>query len=227
MIKLSRLLSAIVTVLALSSVAHVAHAQAPTATEREQAAISVKKYYDMRKAGFDVDNARYDIVMLGDSITEGGNWGAMFPGLSIANRGIGGDTTEGMSRRLDSVIGVAPRKVFFMAGVNDIAIDSQTAAQVFERYRSIVDTLRQARIEVVVQSTLLVGPAFPLAINGVIRDFDVRLQAYCASGACTYVDLNPILAPTGTLDLRYTVDHLHLNELGYKAWREKIAPLMR
>lgn len=227
MIRLSRLLNAIVTVLAIALVTTTVHAQAPTPAEREQAAISVKKHYDMRKAGFDADNARYDIVMLGDSITEGGNWGALFPGQSIANRGIGGDTTTGMSRRLDSVIGVAPRKVFFMAGVNDIAIDSQTVVQVFERYRGIVDTLRQARIEVIVQSTLLVGPAFPVAINGAIRDFDTRLQSYCASGACTYVDLNPLLAPTGTLDLRYTVDHLHLNESGYKIWAEKIAPLLR
>lgn len=223
--KLSRLL--LTACLALAASLHGAHAQAPTDAERAQAAISMRNHYLMRKAQFDADKSRYDIVMLGDSLTEGTDWAALFPGQAIANRGIGGDTTEGMLNRLDSVLGAAPRKVFFMAGINDIVIANRPVAEIFDRYRRIVETLRQARIPVIVQSTLLAGPAFPASTNIAVRDLDNRLQAYCASGACSYVDLNPILAPAGTLDLRYTSDHLHVNALGYQAWREKIAPLLR
>ena len=222
--KISSLL--LTTTVALAASLQGAYAQAPTEAERAQAMISMHNHYLMRKAQFDTDHARYDIAMLGDSITEGTDWGVLFPALLIANRGIGGDTTEGMLNRLDSVVGVAPRKVFLMAGINDIVIANRPVPEIFDRYRGIVETLRKARIQVVVQSTLLTGPAFAPSTNVAVRDLNSRLQAYCTSGACTYVDLNPILAPTGTLDLRYSTDHLHVNALGYQVWRAKIAPLL-
>ena len=35
-----------------------------------------------------------DVVFLGDSITEGGEWNEMFPERRVRNRGIGGDRTD-------------------------------------------------------------------------------------------------------------------------------------
>ena len=48
------------------------------------------------------------IVMLGDSITEGGEWVELFPGTPVRNRGIGGDTTTGLLARLAQVTGGEP-----------------------------------------------------------------------------------------------------------------------
>jgi lysophospholipase L1-like esterase len=214
------------TFLAVTASVQIAHAQAPTDAEREQAAIQIRKYYLFRTAIFDADKSKYDIVMLGDSLTEGANWNALFPGQSIANRGIGGDTTEGMLNRMNTVLGVAPHKVFIMAGINDIAVSNWPVPEVFERYRRMVDMLRAAKVQVVVQSTLFTGPAFPPAVNVAVADLDNRLQSYCATGACRYVNINPLVAPTGTLDLRYTTDHLHVNALGYQAWVTQISPLI-
>jgi lysophospholipase L1-like esterase len=184
-------------------------------------------HYVERKAGFVQDMARRDVVMLGDSLTEGGDWTSFFPGKAIANRGIGGDTTEGMGQRLDSVLGVSPRKVFVMAGINDIATFKKPVTEVFEHYKRIIDTLTRAKVQVIVQSTLLTGPAFPPAVNAAVKDLNGRLHALCARGPCVYVNLNPVLAPTGTLDLRYTSDHLHLNAAGYQAWVQAITPTMQ
>ena len=48
------------------------------------------------------------VAFVGDSITEGGDWAALFPGLATRNYGIGGDTTvdlgpDALSRLLRDV----------------------------------------------------------------------------------------------------------------------------
>src|SRR5262249_550007 len=57
------------------------------------------------------------IVFFGDSITEGwhDDLRGLFPGLKVANRGIGGDTTHGMLVRLDEdVIALDPAAVVML-----------------------------------------------------------------------------------------------------------------
>ena len=61
-----------------------------------------------------------DVVFLGDSITEAGPWEELFPGIRVRNRGIGGDTTGGVLRRLEQVTSGGPAKVFLLIGTNDL-----------------------------------------------------------------------------------------------------------
>ena len=49
-----------------------------------------------------------DVVMLGDSITEGADWAALLPQTRVHNHGIGGDDTVGVLRRLDLVTRAQP-----------------------------------------------------------------------------------------------------------------------
>ena len=70
-----------------------------------------------------VDKDQKAVVFIGDSITQG--WGddfsGFFPGVKVANRGIGGDTTRGMLIRLkDDVIALNPSCVVLMMGTNDL-----------------------------------------------------------------------------------------------------------
>src|SRR5829696_483482 len=61
-----------------------------------------------------------EIVMLGDSLTDWGNWNELLPGLSLINRGIAGDTSAGVITRLGEIIQRKPNVVALMIGVNDI-----------------------------------------------------------------------------------------------------------
>ena len=92
-----------------------------------------------------------DIVMFGDSITEGADWARMFPGTSIANQGIAGDTTEGMLKRI--ALARAP-KVFVMAGINDL-VRGVPVDRVLDNYRQMIAGL--AGSEVYLVSTLHVA----------------------------------------------------------------------
>src|SRR5271165_261445 len=59
-------------------------------------------YKDVRRGLFALSKMQTaSIVMLGDSLTEGGPWLELTGCPSIVNRGIGGDTTKGVLGRLD------------------------------------------------------------------------------------------------------------------------------
>ncbi|HWA97307.1 MAG TPA: GDSL-type esterase/lipase family protein, partial [Pirellulales bacterium] len=72
-----------------------------------------------------VQQDQHAVVFLGDSITQG--WGpdfkGKFPGMKLANRGIGGDTTRGMLIRLDEdVLALNPAAIVLLMGTNDIEV---------------------------------------------------------------------------------------------------------
>ncbi|MDQ6986770.1 MAG: hypothetical protein Q9M25_03095, partial [Mariprofundaceae bacterium] len=76
-------------------------------------------YYQRLKVFSDCKPCDYDIVMIGDSLTEHGDWRSLLPALNIANRGISGDHTDGVVRRLDSIISTGAIRAFIMLGIND------------------------------------------------------------------------------------------------------------
>lgn len=204
----------------------MAHAQAPggqdEAAMRAQAEASMRQHYETRTAEHVRDTGHREVVMLGDSLIEGNDWQAAFPKMSLANRGIGGDSTEGMLKRLDTVLKLKPAKVFVMAGINDLSWYGQPVPEVFQRYTKMINTLGQGGALVYVQSTLKVGPLFPSQTNVAVTELNNQLRGYCAKGHCRYIDLNPILAPQGTLAADYTYDQLHLTATAYEKWAQAI-----
>ncbi len=66
-----------------------------------------------------------DIVMLGNSLTEGGgDWSARLGKKNVRNRGIIGDEVMGIYDRLHQILPGHPAKLFLLIGVNDISHDS-------------------------------------------------------------------------------------------------------
>jgi lysophospholipase L1-like esterase len=166
-----------------------------------------------------------DIVMLGDSITEGGKWPDLLPGLRVLNRGIWGDTSEGVLTRLSEIIRRRPRFVFLMIGINDVARDGIAPEQVDRNIRLIVRALRENQIGVVVQSVLFVSG--PSEANPRIARLNVFIQDIAADETIPFLDLNPILAPAGSLLPEVTYDGLHLSDRGYLLWAEALLRTLR
>ena len=62
------------------------------------------------------------VVFVGDSITDFCNLDTYYPGLNAVNRGISGDTVEGIRGRLEeSVFGLSPSVVVLLGGANNFA----------------------------------------------------------------------------------------------------------
>ena len=60
------------------------------------------------------------IVFLGDSLIDFFPIQDFFPRVKIYNRGIAGDTTKDLLKRLDNVIELKPSKLFLQIGTNDL-----------------------------------------------------------------------------------------------------------
>jgi lysophospholipase L1-like esterase len=195
-----------------------------------EAAVARSPYWRERTSFFQTFGRRADVVMIGDSLTDGAEWREMFPGQDIVNRGIDGDTVDGVLARIDSIVSLQPRVAFVMIGINDFGDGGRSVDAVLHDYRLVVERLVGAGIRVVVQSTLPCNVALGAwkscaSVNGRIRQLNERL-ATLAAGSVRFVDLARALAPDGELPTAFTFDGVHLNGAGYRRWQATIAPYM-
>lgn len=58
-----------------------------------------------------------DIIFLGNSITNGGEWSELLNNKHVKNRGISGDICMGVYDRLDAVLKGKPAKIFLLIGI--------------------------------------------------------------------------------------------------------------
>lgn len=165
-----------------------------------------------------------DIVMLGDSITEGGEWGEIFPALPIRNRGISGDTTTGVLARLQAIVEAKPRAIFLKIGTNDLTLGPERDVS-YQQYRSIVATIQalSAGTDIYVQSVLPRG----VELQDDVEHYNAQISTIANELGVTYIDLYPaFLAPDGSIRDDLTLDEVHLTGSGYRLWRSLLEPTM-
>ena len=164
-----------------------------------------------------------DIVFLGNSITDGGEWNELLANPRVKNRGISGDRSSWMLDRLDPIVGGQPRKLFLLIGTNDLAAGTP-AAEVVANVRKIVERFQSEspRTKLYVQSVFPVNDSFKkYAAKHGRHDADIvavnkGLQALCAEKGIVYIDLWTLLADkNGKLRADLTNDGLHLMGEGY------------
>lgn len=63
------------------------------------------------------------IIFLGNSITEIDDWKKVLNDTTVINRGIRGDITFGVLKRLKDITNRQPSKLFILLGINDIGKD--------------------------------------------------------------------------------------------------------
>lgn len=165
-----------------------------------------------------------DIVFLGDSITDGGCWEELFPGIALKNRGINADTTLGVLKRLDDTIVNKPRAIFILIGTNDLPwFEYRKDEDILQTYSEILDRVKtqSPSTKVFVQSILPRGKRFAKRIQGLNR----RLQDLAKRFGYTFIDLYPTFAgPQGELKKELTNDSLHIMANGYALWVEILKP---
>ncbi len=166
------------------------------------------------------------VIMLGNSITEGGNWKKLLKDSTVINRGISGDVTFGVINRLDEIVKRQPSKVFLLIGINDLSRKTPDEV-ILENLFSIVSKIRSGsrNTEVFVQSILPTNETFKNFMPNFkgkassILTINTQLQRYADKMKFTYVDLySKFLDANGLMDAKYATDGLHLNELGYQHW---------
>lgn len=188
--------------------------------------------YDMKVRSFDVQNRfikKGGIAFVGDSITQDYPIHDHFPGLVLYNRGIGGDTTIGLLKRLEvSIFDLEPTSVVLWIGTNDFGVLDASVSDVFDRILETIDRIHR-QLEHVTIFLLSLSPVNP-EVNAItvgkrtnkkILELNQKLSTI---ENVTYIDLFPLLADEkGNLKGRLTYDGLHLNGEGYAV----LTPLLK
>ena len=192
-------------------------------------------YYDQRKSLFEIlPDTKNELIFLGNSITDGSEWCELLQNPRAKNRGISGDTSEGVLNRLYQVTNVQPAKVFLLIGINDLA-KNVSPDTVYANICKIVSRIRteSPRTKVYVQSILPVNNTFKTFSSHTgktqqVLEINKKLQGICPSLGATFVDLfNELKNPDNDLlNPMYTNDGLHLTGEGYKAWVKRIQPYL-
>jgi len=165
------------------------------------------------------------IIFLGNSITEMGNWPKLLNDTTVLNRGIGGDITYGVLKRIDDVIVRQPKKLFILLGINDIGKDIPDSVIAYN-YFTIIKRVKGGSpgTKIYVQSILPLNPTlkgFPQHYDKAehIPRVNVMLKARAVSLGYTYINLHPLfLDKQNRLDAKYTLEGLHLKPKAYVVW---------
>ena len=211
------------TTLLFVSIISVAHAQ--------EAKYST--FYYQRTTLFDVlPVTSADIVFLGNSITNGAEWCELFDDPHVKNRGISGDTTDGVYDRLEQIVSGHPKKIFLMIGINDVS-RGRTTAEIAAGIRAIARRIvaESPSTRLYLQSVLPVNDCYGRFEGHTSRyrqvaDINAEIQRIAADLGAMYVDLyTPFALPdSGKMRPELTNDGLHLLGAGYILWREIVTP---
>ncbi|MGF7230107.1 family 20 glycosylhydrolase [Arachidicoccus sp.] len=190
-------------------------------------------YYQQRVSHFrTLPIKEGQIIFLGNSITDGGEWSELFDNdPNILNRGISGDITAGVLNRLDEVIRRKPSKIFLLIGTNDLA--HGITADSIERNIFLIAQIvhkNSPRTELYIQSVTPVNNYYKKfgdhTGNGpIIAQINDVLKSNSTKYQYTYIDIHSLFANAeDKFNIHLTNDGLHLKGDAYEMWKRKIYP---
>lgn len=200
----------------------------------------VQSYYDMKCSAFELENYNFSkgqIVFIGDSITDGYPLDNFYGDLALRtyNRGISGDRTSGIYRRLKlSLFDLAPTKIVLMIGINDINL-GLTNDEIMINYTSIIDDIKTnlpsadvTCLSVLPMNSIVEQYGVDLAkATAQIKDLNGRIKTLVEGKGYRYIDLFTHFADENDhLITTYSNDGLHPNNAGYVVWTNVLKPVL-
>jgi lysophospholipase L1-like esterase len=184
----------------------------------------------------------YEVVFVGDSITQGWNgagkeqWASHWEPRKTLNLGVGGDRTQHVLWRLDhgalaALAGPhnAVKVCVVMIGTNNSNGSDNTAEEIGAGIAAVVQRLRAG----LPQAKVLLLDVFPRGEkpnpqrqkNAAASD--LAATAFAGDAMVRRLDLAPrFLQADGTLSKETMPDLLHLSPAAYRTWAEAMAPVV-
>lgn len=191
-------------------------------------------FYYQRATLFEtLPTSKDDIIFLGNSITNGCEWAELLGNAHAKNRGISGDTTNGVLDRLHVITTGKPSKVFLLIGINDLS-GGLSVDSIAKNVETIVKRIKKESpaTRVYMQSVLPLNPVYNMFTGHMKRQADdvpvlnELLKKVAKRNRLTYIDLYAafINPNTNEMNADYSNDGLHLLGKGYQKWAEIIKP---
>ncbi|MBR6256535.1 MAG: hypothetical protein IKR23_04070 [Lachnospiraceae bacterium] len=179
--------------------------------------------YDTRQYMFStMYNYPTDVVFTGDSLVERGSWEELYPDLSVKNRGIGGDTINGLRVRIDTIMLTQPKKLFIYVGINDV-LHGREVESILGRYGELFDVLDQYDCQIYIQGIMPVSSsqydAERICLD--VNEINERLREMVEDRGYTFIDLwSEFAGDDWALREEYYYDGVHVNAAAYRHWKE-------
>ena len=164
---------------------------------------------------------RLELLFLGDSLIDYGDWPQRLPEHRVISRGVPGETTAELVRRLDRATAECePAAVIVMIGTNDLLLGRrETVATV----RLIVADLQRR----LAASTLILTelpPFSPPGLAAQVEAFNTELAEVGSRASCPVCPLHQPL--TAARQGPFADDGVHLSEAGYRIWATELRRLL-
>lgn len=178
---------------------------------------------------YEEENQKYadyevDAAFLGDSLTDGYDLQKFYPQYTVANRGIGGDTTVDLEGRLKtSVYDLKPKVAIMLIGANN-------PDSMFDNYENILIGLKNnlPKTKIILLSMTSMGGEHWGKHNKTAAYNNVKIKLLAEKYGFEFVDLySPLLnLEDGEIYDEYTTDGGHLTDKGYEVLTREITPVL-
>lgn len=227
--KIAVLVIILVFALALSSTVYIFIKNQEEKAKKEEWAAFVETYRSEKIKTYRQENERYapgevEVAFIGDSLTDGYDLDLYYPDLVTSNRGIGGDTTFDLEKRLQvSLYDLQPKVVVMLIGANNFKT-------MFDNYENILIGLKEnlPNSKIVILSLTSMGGDIWGQNNQLAAFNNVKIKALAEKYGFEYIDVFTPLMNLETQEIypEYTTDGGHLTHEGYEVLTGQIRPVI-
>jgi len=183
-------------------------------TQKTNSESSMKPFVKNRQSIYTtLTITRLDTVFIGDSQTQYFELSEFFKTKHVKNRGIRGDTTQGVLDRLSSITAYHPKVIFLNIGINDFMNEHKSADQAFNNYKLIFETIKRDSPE----TKIVTSSIFPCSVVDAekIKSYNKKIKSLTSD----HIDLFSEFENGGKLRAEYdSGDGVHLSGAGYVKW---------
>ncbi len=187
---------------------------------------TVQEYRDSKIAAYQAENEQYedyevDVAFIGDSLTDGYDVKSYYPSYTVSNRGIGGDTTFDVEKRLKvSLYDLKPKVAVMLIGANNFST-------MFENYEKLLIGFKENLPNTKIILLSLTSMSGEWGKNNQLAAYNnVKIKLFAEKYSFAYVDLYSALfnLDSGEIFPEYTTDGGHLTAAGYEVLTAAITP---
>jgi lysophospholipase L1-like esterase len=177
------------------------------------------------------EGSQQSVVFVGDSLV--GGWKTLrqdFPGIKVANRGVGGDVSRGVLFRFqEDVLDLHPRAIVMCVGSNDLSAHAKTQATI-SNIAILVTRAHEADPKIPVIICTIPPRNVPNSpiVSGSLGSLNAALKTFAEGKPnVVIVDLFTALAtPEGTPHPDYIgKDGIHITPAGFEKWATLLRPV--
>ena len=184
----------------------------------------LKKYFGVKSL---LPAPKKYMVMTGDALINN-KWNKLLSRDDILFVGSRGGSIDIVNKHLNDIIRSKPEICIITANGFDIYLGDQPEL-VFEKYKYVIEQLRNNGATIIVQSALTAVPdKFDMDEYAVrVIKFNNILKEYCTANLINYIELNDILSKNYHYNSEYSERKgAFPNKIGYELWSKKLLEVL-